>query len=134
MRSTARKSACLLTVLLAGACLAQAQNTELRINTESLERCVVNRVCTRTLEASGGVPPLQWRITKGTLPPNLRLNPLSGIISGVARSDADFQITVEVVDSGKPRQRASRQFPFVSQLRLDWKQPPVVHEDSITGS
>lgn len=51
------------------------------------------------LAASGGVPPLTWSITAGSLPPGLVLNATTGQISGTPTTQGPFPFTVEVTDS-----------------------------------
>lgn len=51
------------------------------------------------LGANGGVPPLTWSITSGSLPPGLTLAASTGQISGTPTTQGTFSFTVKVVDS-----------------------------------
>lgn len=56
--------------------------------------------------SSGGVPPLTWSISIGSLPPGLSLNPQTALISGIPTAQGTFNFTVQVVDSAIPPQTA----------------------------
>ena len=48
--------------------------------------------------ADGGIPFYDWRITAGTLPPGLALDPFSGTLTGTPASNGTFTFTVRVRD------------------------------------
>jgi hypothetical protein len=129
----------LATFLAAFVCFSsisvQAQ-TALAITTTALESCVVDDPCTLQMRASGGTPALNWKITRGSLPPGLRLDPVNGIIAGAPTVAGDSEITVEVSDTSEPAQAASRVFNIrtVRALEVDWKKPPTLTSTTIGGS
>jgi hypothetical protein len=51
-------------------------------------------------EASGGTAPYRWSLGGGNLPPGLRLDSTSGVVSGTLASSGNFQCTIQVADSG----------------------------------
>lgn len=51
------------------------------------------------LAANGGVPPLTWVITSGTLPPGMTFAGSTGQISGIPTTQGTFPFTVQVTDS-----------------------------------
>jgi len=87
------------------------------------------------MQASGGTAPLTWRIVRGSLPPGLQLDPVTGTISGTAISAREYEVTIEVRDSSKPPQEDSRTFTSKSLpvLTLDWKAPPTLQDTTISG-
>ncbi|QSO51241.1 InlB B-repeat-containing protein [Alicyclobacillus curvatus] len=51
------------------------------------------------LTAVGGNPPYTWSIVKGTLPSGLKLNPSTGVVSGITTRKSPEILTVEVMDA-----------------------------------
>jgi len=60
-----------------------------------------------TLAATGGNPPYKWSLASGStpLPPGLKLNKSTGVISGKATTAGTYSFTAQVVDTkiGKPK-------------------------------
>lgn len=54
------------------------------------------------LVANGGIPPYNWTITSGALPPGMNPLPLGGLISGKPTSTGTFTFTVQATDSNTP--------------------------------
>ena len=73
-----------------------------KIWTPSLPDGAVNTSYNATLTADGGVVPYIWSIEKGTLPAELSLDPITGIISGVPTASGDFTFTAKVSDNSTP--------------------------------
>jgi len=73
-----------------------------KIWTPSLQDGAVNTSYNATLTADGGVVPYIWSIEKGTLPAELSLDPITGIISGVPTASGDFTFTAKVSDNSTP--------------------------------
>jgi hypothetical protein len=123
--------------VLFGSIAAYAQQpSQLEITTTALDSCVVDDPCTLHMRASGGTPPLKWEITHGSLPPGLRLDPVSGIIGGAPAAAGDHEVTVEVSDASEPPQRASRVFTIRTTpvLEVDWKSPVALSGTTVSGS
>ncbi len=68
------------------------------ITTTSLPDGTMGTVYNRTLQRSGGTAPFTWSFT-GTLPPDLNLNPVTGVISGTPSAAGTFTFTPQVTDS-----------------------------------
>ncbi len=113
----------------------QAQ-TSLAITTLSLDSCVVDDPCMLHVLASGGTPALKWKITRGSLPPGLQLDPARGTIAGAPTVAGDNEITVEVSDASETPEKASRVFNIrsIPALEVDWKKPPTLSGTTIFGS
>ena len=83
--------------------------------------------------ARGGVPPLHWRIEKGTLPPGLKLED-EGLLHGAPEHSGEFQFTVSVTDGVSHR---SVQKTFIlrvmSAMGLSWKNIARVNGSRIEG-
>lgn len=50
------------------------------------------------LTASGGTPPFKWLVTSGSLPPGMRLNYGTGVISGKPTETGTYSFTVKMID------------------------------------
>jgi hypothetical protein len=62
-----------------------------------------------TLSASGGNPPYKWKVVSGSLPKGLKLNKMTGEISGTPKSAGTSDFTAEVWDTESPKvAKASR--------------------------
>ena len=86
--------------------------------------------------ARGGVPPLHWRLERGsTLPPGLKLED-DGLLHGSPDRTGDFQFTVSVTDNGQPQQSVEKAFQLRvrSAMALNWKSPAHVNGSRIEGS
>ncbi len=68
------------------------------ITTTSLVAAVQNSPYTSTLSASGGVPPYNWSLASGSLPPGLTLSS-AGVISGTPTVSGTSSFTVGVADA-----------------------------------
>ena len=95
----------------------------LRIVTATLPAGTVNHPYSTTLVGGGGVPPYQWTMLSGSLPPGLNLNSGSGVISGVPTMTGDYGFSVLVNDSQSPpistsAQLAIRINPTPTQLTI----------------
>ena len=71
----------------------------LSIVTTSLPNAAQGSTYNQALSASGGVPPLTWAMTAGSLPPGISLNATTGQISGTPTTQGTFPFTVKVTDS-----------------------------------
>lgn len=60
--------------------------------------------------ASGGVAPLSYALTAGTLPPGVTLNPSSGLVIGDPTAPLDGPVTVTVSDASPTPQQVSTTF------------------------
>ena len=84
--------------------LMVSQGTEpLEITTTSLPDGEVGTSYNATVEASGGTEPYTWNISGGSLPDGLTIDADTGVISGNATADGDFDFTVRVRDDSTPR-------------------------------
>jgi large repetitive protein len=54
---------------------------------------------TRSLTATGGVPPYLWAVKTGSLPPGLVLDPATRAISGTPNANGTFAFTLQVTDA-----------------------------------
>ena len=80
-----------------------------------------------------GTPVFHWRVTKGLLPPGLKLED-EGWLHGRPERDGEFQFTLSVTDGSN----LTIAKPFVirveSALTVDWKNPARVSGNRIEGS
>lgn len=79
------------------------------ITTASLPNGTEGMAYSAAISASGGVPPLTFSVSSGTLPAGLTLSP-GGTISGTPTSSGPSTFTVQVADSAKPPLTASMSY------------------------
>jgi hypothetical protein len=91
---------------------------QLSITATSLPSGTVNYNYNAPLGAMGGVTPYKWSIVSGNLPPNLGLDPGSGVISGTATMAGSYPFTVQVADSQSPPATASAPFSITINSTL----------------
>ena len=72
----------------------------LTITTTSLPNGTVGVPYSRPVQATGGSGTFTWTISAGALPPNLILDPATGVISGTPTAPGTFSFTVRVADTG----------------------------------
>lgn len=92
-----------------GACGASTTNVSypsgitlfapLAISTTALANGALGVAYSQTLMATGGVAPLTWALTGGSLPPGLTFNPAASSISGTPTAVGVFNFSVTVTDS-----------------------------------
>ena len=71
----------------------------LTITTTSLPDGTVGQLYSRPVQATGGTGALTWTISAGSLPPNLNLDPATGVISGTPTRTGTSSFTVRVQDA-----------------------------------
>ena len=74
----------------------------LALATTALPAGTVGTSYSATLSATGGTPPYTWHVTGGTLPPGLRLDKSTGVISGRPLVPDTRKVTITVTDSATP--------------------------------
>jgi len=84
----------------------------LTITNTSLTNGNVNAAYTATLENTGGVAPIAWSVTVGTLPTGLSLNQGTGAITGTPTESGVFSLTFQAADSSLPQQLATKALAF----------------------
>src|SRR4030095_16711833 len=72
----------------------------LTITTTSLPNGTVGQLYSRPVQATGGTGAFTWTISAGSLPPNLNLDPATGVISGTPTAAGTSSFTVRVADAG----------------------------------
>jgi len=72
----------------------------LTITTTSLPNGTVGVPYSRAVQATGGSGIFTWTISAGALPPNLILDPATGVISGTPTAPGTSSFTVRVADTG----------------------------------
>jgi hypothetical protein len=79
------------------------------------------------LEAQGGITPLRWEVTNGSLPEGVELAP-DGTLSGAPTEVDSFVFVVTVTDSGKPVAQKKKQYTVevVAPLVVEWSKKPRI--------
>src|SRR5215470_19564905 len=86
------------------------------------------------LRATGGLPPYQWTLTSGGLPPGLNLDP-AGSLFGRPSRPGTYEFTLTVTDSARPARTVTKDFKsqVTAALLLEWLNPPAVQGEQIVG-
>ncbi len=71
----------------------------LQITTTALANGMINTPYSATVAATGGVAPLTFAVTTGSLPTGLSLAAATGVISGTPTASGDSAVTITVSDS-----------------------------------
>ncbi len=102
----------------------------LKIQTANLPKAVIRADFNAKIEATGGTAPLRWQTVDSQLPPGLKLDATSGIISGTPTNLGDYRFTIGVVDAAKPAQTDGREYLFkvVAPLSVEWKTAPQMDQ------
>jgi hypothetical protein len=75
------------------------------ITTPSLAPGLLRQAYGQALAATGGIPPYQWSVPEGLLPPGLRLEAAPGQITGDPGQAGTFSFTIQVADAAARFQR-----------------------------
>ncbi len=112
------------------------QSTEpLAIQTTSLPKAYLKQHYETRLLAHGGIPPLNWEVTEGTLPAGVVLG-RDGMLSGFPTETGEFKFTATVTDSGRPAVQRNQQLVLmvVAPLMLQWDRYPKITGRRLEGS
>ncbi|PNH85247.1 S-layer homology domain-containing protein [Arthrobacter sp. AFG20] len=75
------------------------ETPKLAITNTQLPQGTTGKAYSLQLTATGGTAPYSWRVSLGTLPGGLRLDPATGTISGTPTAEGTKSVTVAVADS-----------------------------------
>ena len=127
---------CVMVVLLVGLATAQQPpNAEpLSISSAILPRPELRHPYSFRFEARGGVPPLDWDLVRGELPPGIDLS-TDGTLSGVPTKLGEYRFTIAVRDSAKPAHQRNQEFTLrvITPLLAEWTRIPEVKGQRIEG-
>jgi hypothetical protein len=113
-----------------------ARSQDLQIQPLPSQGMILGQSYTLPLQATGGTSPYAWHLVQGELPPGLKLHPHTGKITGSPTMAGDYRFTIGAADESIPKQHAQREFVIhvIAGLTVDWKEPPAVQGNSISGS
>ena len=117
-----------------GVGLAQQAAPPLAITTEVLPPPLLHQQYQAPLQATGGVQPLHWKVSRGNLPDGLNLDESSGVISGVPTKLGESEITVSVIDSVGSTVSRDFKLKVSAPLLVEWSKFPQVQGNQIVGS
>lgn len=105
------------------------------IRTTALPKAYVKQQYESRLEAEGGITPLRWEVTGGSLPTGVILG-TDGLLSGAPTQTGDFHFTVTATDGGKPAVQRNQQLVLtvVAPLLVQWGKYPKVNGQRLEGS
>jgi len=105
------------------------------LQTHTLPKAYVRQLYQARLEADGGITPLKWEVSEGSLPAGIILQN-DGVLSGTPMETGEFHFTARVTDSGKPAYQRQQQLSLlvVAPLMLQWSRYPKVTGPRLEGS
>ena len=74
----------------------------LTVTTTSLPELTAGQDYGAQLTSTGGVAPVTWSVSSGSLPPGLSLDPASGVLSGIPTQAGTFDFTAQAADATAP--------------------------------
>jgi putative Ig domain-containing protein len=99
----------------------------LSITTTSLPAGTVGQAYDQPVQATGGTGALTWSLDVGTLPQNLSLNPMTGVISGTPTATGTSSFTVRVADT------AGQAVTQALSILINPPSPPTITTTSLPG-
>jgi len=121
-------------MLLSAVASAQSRVSDLQIQTQPLPSAAIDKPYSATIQVNGGTAPLQWKLTKGSLPPGIALLSTSGILSGTPTAPGEYNFTVSVTDAATKSVNGNFVIKVEDYLTVNWKQPPALKENVLSGS
>jgi hypothetical protein len=105
------------------------------IETQSLPKAYVRQAYQARLGAQGGMPPLKWELSEGSLPAGIVLQS-DGLLTGTPAQTGDFHFSITVSDSGTPAHQISHRFSLtvISPLMAQWGRYPKINGQRLEGS
>jgi len=113
---------------------AQQPRTSLAIVTESLPQPAVHQPYQVQLQATGGIPPMHWKVSGGKLPDGLTLDEEGGIVFGVPTRLSEAEFTVSLTDSAGNTISRNFTMKVAGTLLIEWSHFPLVEGNQIAGS
>lgn len=128
-------SAMLMLVSSVSAQQAGATGEPLVVDTPTVPKAFLRQSYHFQLQGHGGITPLTWRISDGTLPDGIALTP-DGTLAGVPTASGEFHFTVVLTDSGKPAHEKSQPIGMavVAPLFAQWSHLPAVSGQKVSGA
>lgn len=75
----------------------------------ALPQALANVAYSTQLSTTGGIGPVTWSVTSGSLPPGMTLSSL-GTVSGTSSAVGNYAFTIQAADSGSPQQQATASY------------------------
>jgi Putative Ig domain len=112
-----------------------ATGEPLVVETTSLPKAYLKQPYEVHLQAHGGITPLRWEVTDGTLPSGVVLG-RDGVLNGIPAETGEFRFTVTVADGGRPAAQRNQQLVLtvVAPLMAQWGSYPKVTGRRLEGS
>jgi Putative Ig domain len=140
MQRKARDTAAILflAAVAPAVCPAQqgaATGEPLTVTTADLPKAFLRESYLVRLQAEGGILPLKWKVTGGSLPPGIAMD-AGGVLSGAAEKTGQFPFTVTVADSGKPGYERHQDLTLrvLAPLVAEWSRYPKINGQRVEGA
>jgi hypothetical protein len=125
----------LMTTSALGQASAQSQSpSSVAVEINPLPNAAPHHPYRFEFHARNGIPPFTWSLVKGEGPVGMKLS-ADGVLAGSAIAPGTFHFTVQVTDTSRPPQTATRdvELKVVPPLLLEWKDYAKVSANRIDG-
>jgi hypothetical protein len=129
-----RPALIVLSSLLLSTSVAQTTKPpEIQVQTRALPDAFLGRSYDALIQPLGATPPVQFALTKGSLPPGIILQ-ASGALNGMPKTGGIYSFTVTITDAVHKPVSTNFTIRVLDYLTVEWKDGPRLDSNTLSGS